>query len=174
MKVTVFWDGRHCSSNLSVDYSEQHEQIIRCTQAMDTFRSAYGAEALSKGDRYFFEVQFLSGCNFKVGVSTSREVKESAFCDHSSGFGYYSAGFLRNGSKSTGQRYGESFKGTFKKDRIGVYLDLVEGKMFYSKNGHCFGTAFLGSQFLENDFYPACSCLTPDDSFKVVFPEPED
>ena len=111
---------------------------------METFRTAYGAEPLFKGDRYFFEVQLLSGCNFKVGVSTSREAKDSAFCDYPEGYGYYSAGFLRNGSKSAGLRYGESFKGAFKKDKIGVYLDLVEGRLFFSKNGHCFGTAFCG------------------------------
>ena len=101
-------------------------------------------------------------------------MKEVAFCDSVEGFAYYSAGQLRNGSKTCGKKYGESFKGTDKEDIIGVYVDLVDGRIFFSKNGEVFGTAFEGSNFLYDDFYPACCCLTKGESFESVLPLPED
>ena len=51
-----------------------------------------------------------------------------------------------------------------------MYLDLIEGKLFFSKNGEIFGTAFTGDEFLYNDFYAACCCLTKDESFELLFP----
>jgi hypothetical protein len=124
------------------------------------------------GDRYFFEVKFLKGCNFKVGVSTSNRIIEQAFCDSSDGFGFYSAGQLRNGSKTSGKKYGDSFKGTGKNDVIGVYLDLIDGRIFFSKNGEVFQEAFGNIEIVE--YWPACCCLTKDESFELLFPSPED
>lgn len=63
------------------------------------------------GDRYYFEVQFLKGCNFKIGVSSNKDKVEVAFCDAPEGFGFYSAGQLRNGSKTTGAKYGKIYRG---------------------------------------------------------------
>ena len=116
----------------------------------------------------------MHGCNFKIGICKTRDVLERAFCDFVEGYGYYSAGQLRNGSKSSGNKYGESFKGTNKKDKIGVYVDLVEGRVFFSKNGEVFPTAFEGPDLLSAEFYPACCSLTVDEKFKVVSPLPED
>ena len=60
---------------------------------------------------YYFEIQFLKGWNFKVGISSTNNNTEAAFCDFVTGFGYYSAGQLRNGSKTSGEKYAKSFKG---------------------------------------------------------------
>ena len=62
-----------------------------------------------------------------------------AFCDKDQGWGYYSNGQTRHNSKGTGEQYGETFKG---KDTIGVYVDLVSGCLFFSKNGRVYGDAF--------------------------------
>lgn len=127
-----------------------------------------------QGDRYFFEVKFLKGCNFKIGVCKNRRNIESAFCDTTDGYGYYSAGQLRNGSKTSGKKYGTTFKGTAHQDVIGVYVDLVEGRIFFSKNGEILGEAFSGEELLDGNFFAACCCLTKDESFELLFPQPED
>jgi len=116
----------------------------------------------------------LKGCNFKIGVSSDRRNPEVAFCDFENGFGYYSAGQLRNGSKTSGKKYGECYKGTLKQDIIGVYLDLVDGRLFFSKNGEVFPTAYEGEEFLNTDFYAACCCLTKSESYELMLPQPED
>ena len=141
---------------------------------MESFKTTYGQIPLLPGDRYHFEIMFLAGCNFKIGVCTNNRNLESAFCDSVDGYGYYSAGQLRNGSKTNGHKYGESFKGTNKQDVIGVYVDLVEGRIFFSKNGEMFPTAFEGLEFLDQEFYPACCCLTKNESFEALMPQPED
>ena len=58
----------------------------------NSFKTAYGNEPFYQGNRYYFEVKFIHGCNFKIGVSKSRRFAETAFCDNIDGFGYYSAG----------------------------------------------------------------------------------
>jgi hypothetical protein len=120
----------------------------------------------------------LTGSNFKLGIYIDRKDSklneppptESAFCDGFQGFGLYSSGQLRNGSKIGGQKYGEPFRGTIDKDTIGVYVDLVEGRLFFSKNGKVFRTAFQGGTLLNGEVYAACACLAKDESFRLVVP----
>jgi hypothetical protein len=69
----------------------------------------------------------MKGSNFKIGVSTSREVLDAAFSDYCEGWAYYSNGSLRNGSKTEGSQYGESFTTD---DIIGTFVDLVEVSTF--------------------------------------------
>ena len=102
------------SSNLDLQNPEYDARIITCKKSLDSFKSAYGQDTLYSGGRYYFEVKFLHGCNFKIGVTSTTRLKEVAFCDSVEGYAYYSAGQLRNGSKTCGKKYGESFKGTDK------------------------------------------------------------
>jgi len=81
---------------------------------------------------------------------------------------------LRNGSKSTGEKYGQAYKGTKDQDIIGCYVDLIDGKLFFSKNGTVFKTAFQNKHLLNSDFYAACCCLTVNESFESLLPSPED
>jgi molecular chaperone DnaK (HSP70) len=69
--------------------------------------------------------------------------------------------------------YGEPFKG---QDTIGVYVDLVKGVVFFDKNGRVYGDAFASWRFTDptNVFYAACSCLTKDETFEVLYPRRED
>lgn len=173
MHSAQFWDERSTSSNLEIE-SDFDPRLIKCKSSMDSFKTAYGSEEMQQGDRYFFQVKFLKGCNFKIGVSKTRRNTETAFCDTQDGFGYYSAGQLRNGSKTNGKKYGETFKGTENNDIIGVFLDLVVGRLFFSKNGEMQGSAFSGQELLKGTFYAACCCLTKDESFELLFPQPED
>ena len=71
-------------------------------------------------------------------------------------------------------KYGETFRGNKDQDVIGVYVDLIDGKVFYSKNGEVFKTAFSGLDLLMGDFYAACCCLTELESFELVMPRAED
>ena len=34
-----------------------------------------------------------------------------------------------------------------------MYVDLIDGKFFFSKNGEVFKTAFSGAHLLKDDFY---------------------
>jgi len=79
-------------------------------------------------------LRLIYGSNFKIGISKNKRLTEIAFCDGLDGYAYYSAGQLRNGSKTSGKQYGESYKGTDKNDLIGVYVDLIEGRLLFSKN----------------------------------------
>ena len=112
----------------------------------------------------------MKGCNFKIGICSNKEKVEVAFCDSKEGYGFYSAGQLRNGSKTTGAKYGKIFRGQNCQDIIGVYVDLQEGKLFFSKNGEVFPVAYESEYLRRNNFYAACCCLTKDESFKLLFP----
>ena len=95
---------------------------------------------------------------------------ETAFCDYLDGFGYYSAGYLRNGSKTSGEKYGRPFRGNGYQDTIGVYVDLIKGVIFFSKKKmnnefEVYPVAFDSPSLKLVDFYVACSCLTKEESF---------
>ena len=103
-----------------------------------------------------------TGTNFKVGIASNKCNVNLAFSDSDQGWAYYSSGYLRHSSGGDGAKYGEPFtKGAV----IGIYVDLEVGKLFFSKDGVVFPTAFDNSKFLEMELYPACSCLLVNESF---------
>lgn len=59
---------------------------------MHSFKSVYGTMPLMPGFRYYFEVKFLKGSNFKIGVSKTRRNADIAFSDTEDGWAYYSNG----------------------------------------------------------------------------------
>lgn len=120
MATAFQWDLRTKSENLDLD---SEERICVSKTSMHSFKTAYGNMALLSGMRYFFEVKFLKGSNFKIGVSKSKRNLEIAFSDTADGWAYYSNGQLRHCSKGEGPKYGEIYRG---KDTIGVYVDLVD------------------------------------------------
>ena len=165
------WDSDAMSDNLQITYDDDiiSGGVVKCITSLNSFKTVYSQRTFAANSRSYFEVKFVKGCNFKLGVSKSNTEKEVAFCDSPDGFGYYSAGCLRNGSKTSGRKYGEPYRGTKDQDVIGVYLDTIEGRMFYSKNGVVFETAFFGPE-VKGEFYAACSCLTKDESFDLLYP----
>lgn len=68
-------------------------------------------------------MRIVKGSNFKIGVSTNREVLDAGFSDGPEGWAYYSKGSIRHGSKLEGPQYGESYTTD---DVIGTFVDLVE------------------------------------------------
>lgn len=148
--------------------------IIRSETSLNSFKTVYATEPFSAGSRHFFAVKFLKGCNFKIGVCKKNSDIEVAFCDSPDGYGLYSAGCLRSGSKTTGRKYAQAFRGTKDQDVIGVYIDSIEGRLFFSKNSEVFETAYEGPELRGCEFYAACSCLTKDESFELLYPQPED
>ncbi len=96
----------------------------------------------------------------------------SAFSDTDQGYAYFSTGTLRHNSKGSGSSYGEKFK---QDDIIGVYVDLVEGLLFFSKNGTVFEQdAFTGEALRGGKFYPAACCLSKNEMFELLEPPAED
>mgnify|MGYP003913597945 CR=1 FL=1 len=172
--TVLFWDSENASQYLSLDNEYFDARVATSTTSEHSFKTVFAAEPFEQGDRYYFEIKFMKGCNFKIGVGSNRRQTDVAFCYSPDGFGYYSAGQLRNGSKTTGAKYGECFRGTKDQDVVGVYVDLIDGKIFFSKNGIIYRAAFQGPHILANDMYAACCCLTKDESFELLLPQPED
>jgi len=60
--------------------------MVRSTSSISSYKSVYSAEPLEVGDRYFFEVKFLKGCNFKLGIyiddGCQKKPLDTAFCDY--------------------------------------------------------------------------------------------
>lgn len=77
------------SSNLEIDVEER-----TCTSktSMHSFKTVYGNTPLLPGSRYYFEVKFLKGSNFKIGISKGKRNFDVAFSDSNEGWGYYSNG----------------------------------------------------------------------------------
>ena len=107
--------------------NEMGETYVSCLTSLNSFKTIYSTEKLLSGSMYYFEIKLLKGSNFKLGVSSVNYLTEVAFCDYIDGFGYYSAGYLRNGSKTSGEKYGRPFRGNGYQDIIGVYVDLIKG-----------------------------------------------
>ncbi len=53
-------------------------------------------------------------------------------------------------------------------------MDLVTSLVFFSKNGKVFKTAYDTKEFLTGELYPACCCLSKDESYELVLSQPED
>lgn len=111
MNIAVFWDSQACSENLTLHNADFDARIIESKTSLHSFKTVYSTEPMVQGNRYYFEVKFLKGCNFKIGVCKNKRHVETSFCDYPEGYGYYSAGQLRNGSKTSGLKYGETFRG---------------------------------------------------------------
>ncbi len=123
------------------------------------------------GNRYYFEVKFIKGSNFKVGISTREADLELAFSDKEFGWAYYCSGYLRHNSGGDGPKYGEPFGETH---TVGVYVDMVKGLLFFSKNNKVFPVAYENKDFLSMQLYPACSFFQDGESFALTLPTPED
>ena len=117
-------------------------KVCRSASQDHCFKSAFGTETLYPGHRYYFELRCVKGTNFKFGIATAAAMNDpdQAFSDTEGGFAYFSMGSLRHASKGQGPSYGEKFK---QDDVIGVYVDLAEGVLFFSKNG----TAYTKNAF---------------------------
>lgn len=76
----------------------------------------------------------------KIGVVTNNTFnKQSAFCDESHGYAYYTVGGIRNGSNAAGSNYGVKFK---EKGVCGVYLNMHRGLLAFSYEGKGLGKAY--------------------------------
>ena len=106
------FDTEQKSDNLDIIEEDMSGGIVKCKSSLNSFKTVYSDEPLESGQRHYFEIKFLFGCNFKIGVSKNNTNFDVAFCDSQDGFGFYSAGQLRNGSKTTGAKYGKPFRGT--------------------------------------------------------------
>ena len=169
-RIFFTWDRQFKSQNMTLSEDSLH---VTCEQegSVSQFKSVLGSERLRPGDRYFFEVKLTHGSNFKIGIATRKSDLEMAFSDKEHGWAYYSSGFLRHNSGGDGPSYGQSY-GTG--STIGVYVDLIDGKMFFSKDSKVFPAAYESKEFLKLELYPACSCFLVGEKFELLMPVPED
>lgn len=65
-------------------------------------------------------------------------------------------GQLRHGSNSDGKKYGVPFK---KKGILGVYLNMDQGQLSFSIDGHYYGVAFVDESLRRGPIWPAVSLL---------------
>ena len=101
--MPVFWDNDNLSENLQLFDSDYDPRIVRCKKSLESFKTTYGQQPLLPGGRYFFQIRLIFGSNFKIGICKNKKLQEIAFCDGIDGYAYYSAGQLRNGSKTSGK-----------------------------------------------------------------------
>ncbi len=84
-------------------------------------------------------MRFDEGNNFKIGVASRGCSVNLAFSDCNKGWAYYSFGYLRHNSGGEGPKYGDPFE---KDSIVSVFLDLVDGVLFFAKNGKVFPVAY--------------------------------
>jgi len=123
------------------------------------FKSALGTTVFKAGRKYYFEVTITKGKLIKLGVARPDANLEEAFCDGSKGWALYN-GELRHSSNSTGTKYGTPFK---ENDIIGVYLDMIEGTLSFSKNGKLLGEAFKNDDLKKGDLVAAVAPFSTGD-----------
>ncbi|CDW71638.1 spry domain containing protein [Stylonychia lemnae] len=165
------WDPIFKSGNLEIDEDRHTCTCKNLIQTGNQFKSVLGTEKFELGQKYYFEVQMTHGKNFKIGIATRYSQMEQAFSDSIYGWAYYSGGQLRHNSGGDGAKYGEPYG---QNAVIGVYVDMVVGRIFFSKDGRVFGSAFEEPKFLEMELYPACSCFNPGEQFQLKMLMPED
>ena len=85
----------------------------------------------------------------------------SAFCDGADGWAIYN-GETRHNSNALGQKYGEAIAPG---DVVGIMLDMVEGKLSFSKNGVDWGVAFESEELRTGVLYPAVAPIYLNDSY---------
>ena len=51
---------------------------------------------------------------------------------------------------------------------------MIDGVLFFSKNGKIFKDAFRDERLRTEALYPACSCLTKGEAFELLYPPCED
>ncbi|GJQ10368.1 hypothetical protein GpartN1_g2159.t1 [Galdieria partita] len=133
-----------CDYNLQID-RDQTELENKLPNRWQGARASRGAS----GGRWYFEVTVLSDGLCRVGWAT-----EEASLDlgtDSEGFGYGGTG--KKSHKREFVNYGEPYG---EGDVIGCFIDFDETRVFFSKNGSIFETAFEIPSTLRNcTFYPS-------------------
>eukprot|EP00347_Sterkiella_histriomuscorum_P015271 403357661 len=181
------WDAQFMSPWLKMDTSGAFLEdgtpaslAITCKQTLsgaptlncgNQFKSVLGNQPFPQGYRSYFEVKINKGSNFKIGIAGRKCEINLAFSDGKEGWAYYSGGFLRHNSGGDGPKYGVAYSDN---SIVGVYVDLIEGKLFFSKDGRMMPIAYENKHFLTMELYPAVSCFQPGESFQLIMPMPED
>lgn len=151
----------------------ENGKICRAINNEHYFKSAFSSEPLPSHCKTFFSIKCTKGTNFKIGIATleAKNNPNQAFSDTKNGFAYFSNGQIRHNSKGSGAVYGEKFG---QGDTIGVYVDLQEGKLIFSKNDKVFSPVFEGLIDTDRQYLAAACCLAKDESFELLEPSSED
>mmetsp|Transcript_3895 Transcript_3895/g.6617 ORF Transcript_3895/g.6617 Transcript_3895/m.6617 type:complete len:93 (-) Transcript_3895:15-293(-) len=67
--LALRWDTSNLASTVEILDAEIGDNLIaRSTSSISSFKSVYADRPLELGGRYYFEVKFLQGSNFKLGI----------------------------------------------------------------------------------------------------------
>ena len=128
-------------------------------EASYLFRSIIADQPFKIRSVYYWEIHGNAQTEneMKIGVTTNNKFSSStAFCDHDFGFAYYGTGQLRNGSNSSGNKYGKAFKSA---GILGICLNMFEGTLSFALDGEYFGVAFKSDVLKNPPIWPAVSLL---------------
>jgi len=123
---------------------------LRCqSREMKEWHGARATRGVVGGGKHYYEATVTDEGLCRVGVATGEASLDLGTCRHGFGFG-------GTGKKSNNKQF-DSYGGSYgKADTIGVYLDLDNMEVWYSKNGEDLGQAFAISPDLRGQvFYPA-------------------
>ena len=160
------WDTTQTSKKLQVLEDPLKVKAIDGTG----FKSTLGNMDFLPGERYYFQISVVKGRLLKIGVSRRDVDLEEAFCNTEHGWAIYN-GELRHNSTSSGKKYGEKLKAG---DLIGVLVDMVDGRLSFSRNGEDWGVAYESPELAQGTLCPAVAMLYPEDEFALELTQPED
>jgi hypothetical protein len=129
------------------------------------FSAVIADKAFVPGKQYYYELaiksqlRLSSSLQVKVGLTTEQDMQVShGFSDRDTGWSYYlnRSGFTRHGSNTHGRFYGNGYKVN---QTLGVYVDLLVGKLAFSVDGQYLGLCFDGLS-CEQPYYTAVGMNT--------------
>lgn len=67
--MSVRWDETCLSESMEIlDCESGDNTIVKSKDALNSFKTAYACDPFELGERYYFEVKFIKGSNFKIGI----------------------------------------------------------------------------------------------------------
>lgn len=126
----------------------QEGRTVMLRESSYVFRSITTTHPLPAGEHYWeIHISDTTENELKIGITANKAFNmDSAFCDYSFGFGFYTVGGTRSGSNAGGGPYGEAVQSA---DTIGVYFNTTTGRLMFQKKGKSWGEAFPPEKVLS-------------------------
>lgn len=168
------WNSKNQNPRLKL--ANDMRSTVEVTTSVGPYKNNYADTIMEKNNVYYWEIKIIKGNYFKIGVMKADalvDFKGKAFSDSTSGYAYYSAGKLRNGSNSTGTDFRKG-EGYGPGDVIGVEFNTREGKLSFSVNGSPLATAFTVADFKKGGYVASVAALIEGSKYALTIPQMED
>lgn len=143
------WDEKKTSQKLQLS----NDNLQVAVKDGEGFKTVLGDYCFEAGNKYYFEIYLVKTQMIKIGVARSTCSIEGAFCDGPDGWAIYN-GELRHNTNGGGKKYGQHLQS---RDTVGVMLDMVNGRLSFSRNGDNWGIAFEDPELKQGQLYAACA-----------------